>query len=278
MYEYPLFHSEGCVQRKAAARGWQKLHIKGSSMRWGKLLMLLLDSQSSINLRRSVSNKVSRSDLFGKSLSGDGFSNHGSHDTHHSGTSLVDFHVKLVLELVSLQKVGDERTSVPGSVVSRVVGSRPDGKLANTAEEENLSQTGGGNREKSHHTIGDIRESDSHLLGKVSGELNSGIVEKHTDNGSHGNTSVLSLNSSATLEVGVESGELGGGVLSGVQPSKRIVKAQRSGNSNRGVKGVNALVQGGGSLPKTKKRTQQSSKVEVRRTARNTSKLLFRSS
>jgi hypothetical protein len=216
----------------------------------GKLLILLYIGHSTNNLRRSVSNKVSRGDLFGKSLSGDGLSNQGSHDTHHSGTSLVDFHVKLVLEFISLQEVGDERTSVSGSVVSRVVGSRPDGKLANTAEEENLGDTGEGNREKSHHTIGDIRESDSHFLGKVSGELNSGVVEKHTDNGSHGNTSMLSLDSSAALKVGVESGELGGGVLRGVQPSKRIVKSQRSGDSDRGVKGVNTLVQGGGGLPK----------------------------
>jgi hypothetical protein len=177
-------------------------------------------------------------------LSGDGLADKGTHDSHHSSTSLVDFHIELVLKFISLQEVGDERTSVSSSVVSGVVGSGPDGQLTDSTEEEDLGDSGNGDREKSVHAIRDVRETDSHLLGKVSGELNSSVVEKHTDNGSHGDTSMLTFDSTTALEVGMESGEFSSGVLGRVQPSKRIVQTQRSSDTDGGVKGVDTFTEG----------------------------------
>lgn len=192
----------------------------------------------------SVSNQVTRSDLFGQSLSGNCFSDQGAHDTHHSGTSLVEFHIQLVLQFITFQKVGNKGASVSGSVVSRVVGSRPDSQLTYPGEEEDLGNTGKGNGEKSHHTIRDIRESNSHFLGKVSREFDSSVVEQHSDNGSHGNASMFALDSPTALEVGVEGRKFAGGVLGRVQPSQRIVEAQRSGNTERRIQWADALAQG----------------------------------
>mmetsp|Transcript_21604 Transcript_21604/g.32168 ORF Transcript_21604/g.32168 Transcript_21604/m.32168 type:complete len:220 (+) Transcript_21604:120-779(+) len=190
-------------------------------------------------LRRTVSDHVARGNLFRKGLSCDHLTNHGSEDTHHSSTSLVDFHVQLVLEFFTLQHIGDERTSVTAAVVSAVVSCRPDGKLTYTAEEEDLSQSSKWNREQSVDAVGDVRESDSHFLREVSWEFNVGVVEKHTNNGNHRNTSMLTFDGTTAFETGVVCCVLGGGILRGVQPSKRIVKSQRSGDSDGRVQRVN---------------------------------------
>jgi hypothetical protein len=163
---------------------------------------------------------------------------------------LVDLHVKLGLELLSLKEVRNEWTSVSNSVVSGVVGCRPDGKLKETQEEDNLGNSGKRDGEKSVHAIRNIRETESQFLGEVSWELNVGVVEKHTDNGSHGNTSVLALDGTTTLEASVESGKVSGRVLGRIQPSKRIVESKRGGDSDGWIKRVDALLKGRRSLLK----------------------------
>lgn len=160
-----------------------------------------------MNLGRTVSDQVARGELFRKSLSGDSFADQSSHDTKHSCSILVQLHIQLVLQFITLQKVRDERTSVPASLVPGVVRCRPDSQLTHTAEEEYLGDSGKGNSEKTHHTIGDVRESNSHILGKVSREFNSGVVEQHTDNGDHRNTSVLALDCPTAFKLGMESGK-----------------------------------------------------------------------
>ena len=52
---------------------------------------------------------------------------------------------------------------------------------------------------------------------------------------------MLTLNGTTTLEVSMEGGELGSGVLLWVEPSKRIVKSKRFSNSDGWVKGINTL-------------------------------------
>jgi hypothetical protein len=182
--------------------------------------------------------------LFSQCLSGDSFTDQGTHDTHHSGAALVEFHIQLVLQFITFQEVRNEGASVSSSVVSGIVGSRPDGQLTHTGEEEDLGDSGKGNGEKSHHTIRNIRESDALFLGKISWEFNSGVVEQHTDDSSHGNASVFTLDSPTTFEVGMECGEFTGGVLGGIQPSQRIVDAKRSGNTEGRIQGADSLVQG----------------------------------
>jgi hypothetical protein len=190
-------------------------------------------------------------DLFCQGLSCDTFTDHGTEDSHHGSTSLVDLHIELVLQLITFQKVGDKGTSVSSSVVTGVVGSGPNGKLTDTREKENLGNSSQWNTEETHHTIGNVREANSHFLGEVSREFNSGIVEEHTDNGSHGNTSVLAFDGTTTFKVGMESSKLGGGVDGRVQPSQRIVKAKRSSDSDGRVRRVDTgLDCRGGALQK----------------------------
>mmetsp|Transcript_11964 Transcript_11964/g.20278 ORF Transcript_11964/g.20278 Transcript_11964/m.20278 type:complete len:249 (-) Transcript_11964:61-807(-) len=189
-------------------------------------------------LRRSVSDHVATGDLFCQGLSGDHFSDHGAHDSHHGGTSLVHFDIELLQLLLAVQEVGDERTSVSASVVSAVVGGGPDGKLADSAKEEDLGDSGQRHGEESVDAVGNVGETDAQFLGEVSGELNVGVVEQHTHDGHHGNTSMLALDGTTTLKVGVEGSLARGRILVGVQPSKRIVKSQRSGHSDRGVQRI----------------------------------------
>ena len=140
------------------------------------------------------------------------------------------------------------RTLGTGSVVSRVVGGRPDGKLNNSDCENNLGKSSKRNGEKTVHTVGDIRDTDSELLGKVSGEFDISIVEKHTYNSGHGNTSMLTLDGTTTLEVGVVSGKSRSRILGGIKPSKRIVKSKRLSDSNGGVKRRKSLAKCSGGL------------------------------
>mmetsp|Transcript_77040 Transcript_77040/g.151083 ORF Transcript_77040/g.151083 Transcript_77040/m.151083 type:complete len:207 (-) Transcript_77040:81-701(-) len=195
-------------------------------------------------LWRSVADQVARSDLFCQCLSSDSLANQCTHDTQHGSTSLVELHIQLVLQFITLQEVGNKGASISDTVISRVVGSRPDSQFTNTAEEEDLGNTGKGNREKSVHAIGNVREADAQFLGEVSGEFDSGVVEQHTNNGSHGNTAVLAFDGSATFKVGMESGEVASGVLGRVQPSQRIIQTQRSSYTNGRIQGADTLTQG----------------------------------
>jgi hypothetical protein len=52
---------------------------------------------------------------------------------------------------------------------------------------------------------------------------------------------VLAFNSTAALEVRMESSELGGGVLLGIKPSERIVQTKWLSDSDGGVKRRNSL-------------------------------------
>jgi len=142
-------------------------------------------------------------------LSSELLSNHVTHDTHHSSTAVVKFGIELAGLLLWVLDVG---TEVTNSVVSVVLGSWEPGELDESHEGDDLGKTSGGDSEKSINTGGDIRELKVVGWGDVSVVDNVVVVDDGSNNGSHGNTSVLALNGTTTLE----------GLRLGLHPSERI--------------------------------------------------------
>mmetsp|Transcript_3363 Transcript_3363/g.6292 ORF Transcript_3363/g.6292 Transcript_3363/m.6292 type:complete len:241 (-) Transcript_3363:19-741(-) len=186
-----------------------------------------LEDSLSISERRDVS----RSILLVHGLSSKNLSNHVTHDSHHSSTSVVKLNIELARLLLGVLDVSSEVTN---SIVSIILGSRHPCKLNKSEESKDLSKSSGGDSTDSVNSGGDIGELEVVGGGEVSIENNVVIVDNGSYNSSHSNTSVLTLNSTTALEV------LG---LS-VKPSKRIVDSERSGGSN--LQFVN--VEGGGDL------------------------------
>ena len=156
--------------------------------------------------------------LFVHSLSGHDFDNHVTHNSHHSGTSIVDLGIKL-----SGLFFGVEVLSEPSnSVVTVVLGSRHPCEFDKSEKCKNLEESGVGDGADSVNSGGDIREFEVLRRGKVSIENNVVVVDDNSNNSGHGNTSVLSLDGSATFE----------GLGLGFEPSKRIVNSERSGDSD----------------------------------------------
>ncbi len=151
-------------------------------------------------------------------LSSDALSNHISHDSHHCGTSVVKLGIELTGLLLGVLDVISEPTN---SVVSIVLGGRHPGELNKGEEEKDLKKSGGGDGADSVNSSGDIRELKVGRGGKVSIEGDVVVVYDGSYHGSHGNTSVLTLNSTTTLEV----------LWFSIEPSKRIVYSKRSGGS-----------------------------------------------
>ena len=135
------------------------------------------------------------SNVLSKSLSLDSFLDHGAENSQHGSTSLVQFKVELGLEFFSFQSL----SQVAGSVVSRVVRGVPDASLHESNGQKDLEQSSSRDGEDSGETIRDVGELDAEGRGEVSRELDSGVVDKHTNDGNHGNTSVLALNGTTTL-------------------------------------------------------------------------------
>jgi len=192
-----------------------------------------LEYSLSVTEGRDVSSGV----LFVHSLASKFFGNHVSDDTHHSGTSVVKLNIKLAGLLLGVLDISSE---VSYSVVSVVLGGRHPGKLNKGEESKDLGKSSGGDGEKSSNSGGDIRELKVVGWGKVSVENNVVVVYDGSYNGSHGNTSVLTLNGTTTFE----------GLWLRVQPSKRIVNSKGFGNSKlelTNLKGSGGLGNRGGS-------------------------------
>ena len=151
-------------------------------------------------------------------MSSQALSNHGTGNTQHSGTSVVD----LGIELAGLF-FGVEVLSEPAnSVVTIVLGSRHPCEFDKSEECKDLEESGVGDGTDSVNSGRDIGEFKFLRRGNVSIEDNVVVVNDHSDDGSHTDTSVLSLDSPTTFE------RLG----LGFEPSKRIVNTQRSGDSD----------------------------------------------
>ena len=147
------------------------------------------------------------------SLPGELFGNHVSEDTHHSSTSVVQFNIELAGLLFGVFDVVSE---VSNTVVSVVLGGRHPCQLNKSEEGKDLEKTFGGDGTDSVSSGGDVGELQVVGGGKVSIEDNVVVVDDGTDNGHHGNTSVLALNSTTTLE----------GFGLSLEPSKRIVNSK----------------------------------------------------
>ena len=169
-----------------------------------------LENTLAISERRDVSSRV----LFVHGLSGKLFGDHVSDNSHHGGTSVVQLNIELAGFLFRIFNVGSE---VSNSVVSVVLGGRHPCELNKGDETQDLGQTGGRDGEDSGDSSRDIRELQVVRRGNVSVEDDVVVVDNGTDNGSHGNTSVLALDSPTTFE----------GLGLGLEPSKRIIDTKR---------------------------------------------------
>jgi hypothetical protein len=156
---------------------------------------------------------VSGSVLLVHGLASKLLSNHVSEDTHHSGTAVVQLNIELAGLLFGVFDVGSEVTN---TVVSVVLGGRHPRQLNKSEEGKDLGKSSGGDGTDSVSTSGDVGELQVVRGGKVSIEDNVVVVDDDTDDGSHGNTSVLALNSTTALE----------GLGLGVEPSKGIVDTE----------------------------------------------------
>ena len=174
--------------------------------------------------------------LFVHGLSGEDFSDHISHDSHHSSTSVVKLGIKLTGLLFWVLNVVSEPTD---TVVSVVLGSRHPCELNKCEEEKDLKESGSWDSTDSVNSGGDVTELKVGRRGKVSVEGDVVVVYDGSNYGSHGNTSVLALNSTTTFEV------LG----FSVEPSKRVIHSKRGGGSKlklvNHAEGTGGLASGG---------------------------------
>jgi hypothetical protein len=146
-------------------------------------------------------------------LSGELFGNHVTHNSHHGGAAVVDLNIELAGLFFGVFDVGSEVTD---SVVSVVLGGRHPRQLDKSEESKDLGESGGRDGTDTVSSRGDIGELEVGGRGKVSVEGDVVVVDDDTDNCSHGNTSVLALNSTTALE----------GLGLGLEPSKRIVDTE----------------------------------------------------
>ena len=151
-------------------------------------------------------------------LSGKNFSNHVTHDTHHSGTAVIQLNIELAGLLF---RVRDVSTEPANTVVSIVLGGRHPSKLHKGEEGKDLEETSGGDGTDSINTGRNIRELQVSRRGKVAIEDNMVVVHDSSNNGSHGNTAVLALNSTTTLK----------GLWLSIEPSERIEDSKGLGDT-----------------------------------------------
>ena len=162
--------------------------------------------------------------------------NHKSKDSHHGGTSLVQLngalgHLGLGIEGVPAKvervvtEVTDELSS--GDVLHHE-------QLKESDESNNLGNAGSGDGADGGETVGDISKGGAREV-NVSRETDSGLLDKVSNDGKHGDTSVLDLDVTETVEL----------VLVSVgNHAEGIVEAKRRLGSELILEGL----QGGGGL------------------------------
>lgn len=115
-------------------------------------------------------------------------SNHVAEDSHHGGAAVVELGVELAGLLLGVLDVGSE---VSDAIVSVVLGRRQPGELDEGAEGEDLGEAGGGDGEEPGDSGGDVGELEVVGGGEVAVELDVVVVDDGTDDGGHGNATVL---------------------------------------------------------------------------------------
>ena len=174
---------------------------------------------------------------------------HGSSDTKHSGTAVLELDVELTVTLISVFDLGGERVSSGdgsgGSVVttgevlgsSGVLSGGHGNSFGQEAEKGDLGKSQGRDVAKSgetHTVLEDI--SEGVVSGKVqgSGEGHTKLLDSHTDEGNHGDTSVLDLDGSATGEA-----------IDVIDEAEGVEKVERAGVDTKSIGGAGISVQGG---------------------------------
>jgi len=174
---------------------------------------------------------------------------HSSSYTKHSSTSVLKLDVELAVTLVSILDLGGKgvssRDGSCGSVVSTrkvlgssgVLASGHSNDLSQCSEKNDLDKSEGGDvckSRESHTVLENI--SERVISGKIEGsrEGNSKLLNSHTYESNHGNTSVLDLNSTTTREA-----------LKIIDVSKRIEEVKRTRVNSESIGGTSISVQGG---------------------------------
>merc|ERR1719183_206750 len=129
----------------------------------------------------------------------------GREDAEHRRAALVQLEVELERADLRVREVAER---VARAVVARVVRRRPDGGLHDAAEEEDLHEAEGGEREEARVAVGDRREGDAlrraerRARGRdVAGELEARVVHEHANNSDHRDAAVLALDRAPALKV-----------------------------------------------------------------------------
>jgi hypothetical protein len=176
---------------------------------------------------------------------------HASEHTKHGGSSVLDLDVEGTVTGLRVFNLGGERVSSGdgsgGSVVTtrKVLGSsgvftgRHGNNIGKSSENKDLDKSegrDGGKSRESHTVVHDRGERNFSLEVKGSREGDSEFLDQHTDEGNHGDTSVLDFDGTTTGE--------GVGVLS---KSKRVKEVQRTRVNSKTVGGSGITVDGGGS-------------------------------
>ena len=173
---------------------------------------------------------------------------HAAGDTKHGGTSVLDLNIEGTvtgLRVFDLARVSSGDGSGGSVVTSRkvlgssgVFGSRHGDKLSKSSEKGDLDKSegrDGGKGRDSHTVVHDGGERNFSLKVKGSREGNSEFLDQHTDEGNHGDTSVLDFDGTTTGE--------GVGVL---HESKGIEEVEGSGVDSEAIGGAGITVDGGG--------------------------------
>jgi len=172
---------------------------------------------------------------------------HAAGNTKHGGTSVLDLDVEGTvtgLRVFDLARVSSGDGSRGSVVTSRkvlrssgVLSGRHGNSLGNSSEKKDLDKSegrDGGKSRESHTVVHDGGERNFSLKVKGSREGDTKFLDKHTNEGSHGDTSVLDFDSTTTGE--------GVGILG---KSKRIEKVKRTRVDSKTIRGSGITVDGG---------------------------------
>mmetsp|Transcript_2525 Transcript_2525/g.4833 ORF Transcript_2525/g.4833 Transcript_2525/m.4833 type:complete len:223 (-) Transcript_2525:183-851(-) len=173
---------------------------------------------------------------------------HGTSDTKHSSTSILDLNIQCTITCIGILNLSSERVSSRdgsrGSIISagKILGSSSvfasghGNSFSQGTKKKNLDNSERRNVGKSREThaiLQDISEGVIASKVKRSGESDSQLLNHHTDEGSHGNTSMLDLDGTTTREA-----------LNIINETKGIEEVKRTRVNSKTIWGASISVQG----------------------------------
>ena len=156
--------------------------------------------------------------MLGEGLPLDALPDHGPEDTEHGGAALVELHVELELELLTLEGPAE----VAGAVVTGVVGGGPGDELHEAGTEEDLGEPESGNLKEPREAVRDVCELHRTVEGQGPRDLDPSVVDEHADDGDHRDAAVLALDGAAAFE----------GLRLSLEPAEGVEDAQGVGDAN----------------------------------------------